>query len=136
MRAKMRIKILCICILTISILSFYGCATFPQENEPTQQSNLTYGMVKTRIIKGETNQAEILEIFGSPNIVTKNKSDDEVWNYSRMSFKSVSGTDGGVIIFWAGSRAMSTASTKSFDLIIIFDEYDLVKDYSVISAKF
>ena len=35
-----------------------------------------------------------------------------------------------------GSRAVSSATTKSFDLIIIFDENDIVKDYSIIAASF
>ena len=70
-----------------------------------------------KIIKGETTQAEILEIFGSPNIVTKNKSDNEVWNYNRMSFETATGDDGATLIFWGGSRALSTSTTKSFDLI-------------------
>jgi hypothetical protein len=113
-----------------------GCATFPRSNEPTQKSNLTSGTVKKEIIKGETSQAEVLELFGAPNIITKNSDDDEVWNYNKMSFEKVSGSDSGGIIFWGGSRAMSTATTKSFDLIIVFDENDVVKDYSVISASF
>ena len=125
-----------ILLLGIMALMISSCATFPRESEEAQNSNLTVGMVKTKIIKGETTQADILQIFGSPNIITKNRNNDEVWNYNRMSFKSVAGTDGGVIIFWAGSRAMTSATTKSFDLIIIFDENDVVKDYSVISAQF
>jgi predicted oxidoreductase (fatty acid repression mutant protein) len=129
-------KLKSILLLGIMALAISSCATFPQETEEAQKSNLTVGMVKTKIIKGETTQAEILQIFGSPNIITKNRNNDEVWNYNRMSFKSVAGTDSGVTIFWAGSRAMTSATTKSFDLIIIFDDNDVVKDYSVISAQF
>ena len=119
--------------LTLSVL--IGCATFPQ-GDPAQSSNLTMGMVKKEIIKGSTNQTEILQKFGSPNLVTKNRSNDEVWNYNRMSYESKTGADGGSIIFWGGSRAMSTTTSKSFDLIITFDEKGIVKDYSVISAQY
>ncbi len=42
-----------------------GCYTAPKAGDESQRSNLTVGMVKTQIIKGETNQAEILEIFWS-----------------------------------------------------------------------
>jgi len=124
-------------ILLIS-LSFIvsSCATFPRKQEPVQLSNLTVGIVKSKIIKGVTNQAELLQIFGSPNIITKNRDNDEVWNYSRMSYRTTSGADGVSVIFFGGSRAMTTATTESFDLILIFDENDVVKDYSVISAKF
>jgi len=118
------------------LLIFIGCATFPKEQETAQSSNLTYGVVKSKIIKGQTTQEEILKIFGAPNIITKNRENDEVWNYNRMSYKTSEGADGSTVIFWSGSRAMTTATTASFDLIIIFDKNDTVKDYSVISAKF
>jgi hypothetical protein len=128
----MRTRISLITAIFFSFLFAYSCATFPKEQEPTQQNNLTFGIVKSKIIKGQTTQDEILKIFGSPNIITKNRDNDEAWNYSRMSYSS----DGTSAIFWSGSRAMSTATTASFDLIIIFDKNDVVKDYSVISAKF
>jgi hypothetical protein len=94
------------------------------------------GTVKTEIIKGRTTQTEVLKLFGAPNLVTKNRSNDEVWNYNRMSFDSVSGSDSGFAIFWTGSRALSSATTQSFDLIIVFDNGDIVKDYSVVSASY
>jgi len=123
--------------LTMIPLLFIGnCATFPDKGESNQDSKLTVGIVKQEIIKGETTQAEILETFGSPNIITKNREDNEVWNYNRMSYEKKEGSDGAYFIFGSGSRAMSTATTKSFDLIITFDDNEIVKDYSVISASF
>jgi hypothetical protein len=120
-----------ICIVSVV---FFGCATSGVKE--MSNTNLTTGKVKMEIIKGVTTQAEILQIFGSPNIVTKNRSNDEVWNYNRMSFESAYGSEGGGFIFWGGSRAVSSATTKSFDLIIIYDDKDVVKDYSIISASF
>jgi len=113
-----------------------GCATFPQSKEPVEKSNLTAGTIKAQIVKGKTTQAEILKLFGSPNLVTKNRDNNEVWNYNRMSFESKVGEDGGTLILWGGSRAMSTTTTRSFDLIIEFDDKDVVKDYSIISAQY
>jgi len=126
-------KIVCI-LITCLIIS--GCATFPQSKEPVTKSNLTVGTIKTKIVKGQTTQAEILELFGSPNLVTKNRENNEVWNYNKMSFESKVGEDGTWLLLWGGSRAMATTTTKSFDLIIEFDEKDIVKDYSVISAQY
>jgi len=127
-------------LIIISILAtlplLQGCATFPGSKEPTQKSNLTMGTIKIKIIKGETTQAEILELLGSPNLATKNRDNNEVWNYNRMAFKASSGKDAGFLILWGGSRAASSTTTESFDLIIEFDKNDVVKDYSVISASF
>lgn len=125
-----------ITVFGILITFLSGCATFPQSEVPAQKSNLSVGMVKKVIKKGETTQAEILEYFGSPNLITKNRSNDEVWNYNRMSFESKAGADGVSLIFWGGSRAMSTTTTKSFDLIITFDSNGVVKDYSIIYASY
>ena len=120
-------------ILSILFL-FAGC--FTSGIKEASNSNLTAGKVKMEIKKGITTQEEILKIFGSPNIVTKNRDNDEVWNFSRMSFESAYGSESGGFILWGGSRAMSSSTTKSFDLIIIFDNKDVVKDYSIISATF
>ncbi len=89
-------------------------------------------MVKSKIEKGKTSQAEILQIFGSPNMVTKNRSNNEVWSYNRMSVVQ----KGGQTNFLFGERASVSSSNKSFDLIIVFDSTDVVKDYSVISTNF
>ena len=115
-----------------SILLFAVCAPFPSM-QPRQKSNLTMGMVKSKIIKGETTQAEILELLGAPNLITKNKDNDEVWNYNRMSVEKGGAAASDI---WLGSRALSSTTTSSFDLIITFDESDVVKDYSVISASY
>lgn len=130
------LKYIPILIVVFSFL-IISCAQFPKEQgDPAEQSRLTFAVVKSKIIKGQTTQEEILKIFGSPNIITKNKNNNEVWNYSRMSYKATSGEDNRTGIFWSGSRAVSSTTTASFDLIVIFDENDVVIDYSVISAKF
>ena len=84
-----RIKIVFLALVFSSFIM--SCATFPKEQDTAEQSKLTFAVVKSKIIKGETTQDEILKIFGSPNIITKNKNNDEVWNYSRMSYKATSG---------------------------------------------
>ena len=125
-------------LITVGLLCFAvsGCATFPEDKEPMQKSNLTTGVVKKEIIKGQTTQADILKLFGAPNLVTKNRDNNEVWNYTKQSFDTKVGADGGTLILWNGSRAMSTATTKSFDLIIEYDKNDIVKDYSIVSASY
>ena len=111
-----------------------NCSSYKygQNAEPTQKSNLTFGVVKSKIEKGVTTQAEILNIFGSPNLVTKNRSNDEVWSYNKMSVQERAGRTE----FFDGQRASASSSSQSFDLIITFDINDVVKDYSVISTSY
>lgn len=118
-------------LLTICLL---GCNSYKYgaSNETTTESNLTFGVVKSKVIKEETTQEEILRLFGSPNIVTKNKSNNEVWSYNKMSAID----KGGQTSFLSGSKGSSSSSTESFDLIVTFDSDDVVKDYSVVSTRY
>ena len=121
-------------LLLFITLAFLSCKSYKYgaSGETAESSNLTFGMVKSKIVKGETKQSEILKLFGSPNIITKNKSNKEIWSYSKMSVVK----KGGQTSFLAGERASVSSSTKSFDLIIRFDDNDTVNDYSVVSTKF
>ena len=124
-----------IVIAAVWAFALEGCATFPEEQEHAS-SPLTAGNVSLTLQKGTTTKAEVLKAFGAPNIVTKNRAADEVWNYNRMNYTTRVGEDAGTLLFWGGSRAVSTATTKTFDLMITFDANDVVKDYSIIQASF
>ncbi len=50
----------------------------------TKASALTPGMVVKNIQKGKTTQAEIMEIFGPPDMVTRSGS-GEMWGYDKVS---------------------------------------------------
>jgi hypothetical protein len=120
-----------LCVFCLSILC--SCKSYEYgASNTTQKSNLTFGAVKSKIVKGKTSQAEILEFFGSPNLVTKNKSNNEVWSYNKMATEK----KGGYSEFWDGTRSSTSSSSQSFDLIITFDGNDIVKDYSVVSSSY
>ena len=114
------------------IITLFGCASV----QPYQKSNLTPGMAKAKIVKGQTSQNEILKIFGSPNIITKNKSGNEVWTYDKVSIDSRSSGAYGTIIILGTSGAKSSLSTRTFTLMIEFNDSGIVKDYSYRSSAF
>lgn len=132
-----------ITLLTL-VVFLMGCASFTSARFPEKQeeknSPLSAGNVSLHLEKGITTKSEVLNAFGSPNIVTKNREADEVWNYNRMSYIQRAGADGATFFFWtaewAGARGVVTATTKSIDLIITFDSNDVVKNYSMIQANF
>ena len=111
-----------------------GCSSYKYgtTQEPVQDSNLTFGVVKSFIVKDTTTQEEILKTFGAPNITTKNKNNDEVWSYNKMRVEQ----RGGHTNYVFADRASTSSATKSFDLIITFNEKDIVKDYSVIQTAY
>ena len=119
-------------LITSLILILTSCNSYKYGEDSQTNSNLTFGVVKSKIIKGTTTQEEILKIFGSPNLTTKNKTNLEVWSYNRMSANQ----RGGETYYLSGGKGSSSSSTKSFDLIITFDDKDIVKDYSVIATNY
>lgn len=121
-----------ISLLTIALLVLGACSS----NQPKQKSNLTYGTVKSKIVKGQTSQAEVVQLLGNPNIVTKNRSGDEVWTYSKQSTEAKSGSSGFFLGVIGGSQAFSSNSSATLDLIVTYDKNDIVKDYSVVQSQF
>lgn len=114
------------------VLLFSGCASV----QPVQKGNLTPGMAKTKIIKGQTTQNEILQVFGAPNIVTKNKSGNEVWTYDKASVETGTSSVYGTILIVGGVGSRASSSANTFTLMIEFDDKDVVKDFSYRSASF
>ena len=151
-------------LLTIGMFFItLGCVrakspTLPYSNQ--QKSNLTAGMVKKYVKVGEATQADILTVFGAPNIITRDKDNNEVWTYDRQSIASASevaewnaaGRVGAVAGGLVGSTAVgggasiggssgkgSTAgqvSSATFTLMIKYDEHDVVQDYRMMATQF
>ncbi len=109
-----------------------GC----EANQTTQKSNLTAGMVKQKIIKGVTTQNELLEVFGAPNIITKNKSGNEVWTYDKVSTDKSFEEGYWNVIVGGASGGQSSTTAKTFTLMIEFGDNDVVKDFSYRSSSF
>ncbi|MFK4785167.1 hypothetical protein [Fusobacterium sp. MFO224] len=118
-------------LLIIMSLVLGGCS-----NSKPQKSNLTYGMIKSKVKKGRTSQSDLLRIFGAPNLVTKNGDNNEVWSYNKMSVDRKYQGDKTWKIFTIDQGANSSSTTSSFDFIIVFDDFDIVKDYSVITSNY
>ena len=128
----MKTLILSLCVIS---LAFVGCASEPEQ--PTGPSGgLSPGMAKKTIEKGKTTQNDILTVFGAPNIVTKNKSGLEVWTYDKMTVESSSSAGYATAIIVGVAGRKSSTSTRTFTLMIEFDENNVVKDFSYRSSSF
>lgn len=118
--------------MLVGVLLLSGCASI----QPVQKGNLTPGMAKTKIIKGQTTQNEILEVFGAPNIVTKNKSGNEVWTYDKASVETGTSDIYGTILIAGGAGSRTSTSARTFTLMIEFDDKNVVRDFSYRSSAF
>jgi len=137
----------------IIILSIFvsACAvpSSPPPPSPEPSNTLTLGIVQSKIRKGMS-QAEVLEVLGSPNIVTKNSKVQEVWTYDKVgSSRSSAATVNygqrtlgqGFLAFLFGGTTSSAAAnatneTKSLTVIITFDENKNVSDFTYQSLKY
>ncbi len=118
-------------VLALSLV-LAGCATSPEK----KRTSFTPGTVKERIVKGVTTQTDLVKLFGSPNIVSRNKDSKEVWTYSKQSASSKAKSSLWTVIFAGERSAYSDTSTANFSLIITFDKSDVVEDYSMVSSEF
>lgn len=66
-----RLSIFIVFTLIFLLLPCCSSYRYGAGEENVQKSNLTFGVVKSKIIKGQTTQEEILAIFGAPNMVQK-----------------------------------------------------------------
>ena len=121
-----------------------------------QPSALSYGTVTAIVQKGKTTQADLLQMFGGPNISTTDAAGVETWVYERsvtqtdvasnarsseaaaklgLFFKSVelgaSGSTG-----QTAAASSTTTSIRSLTVIVKFNQDKTVKDYSVRASYF
>lgn len=132
---------LSILILT-TILTTTGCAG-PQTQQSTQQTShspFTHGNVQLTIKPNTTTQAQILDVFGPPNIATTDSSGNEVWSYQKnatVTNATENSTYGTVLL--AGGRTTSTGfeqSSRTMTLIIKFDANKKVIDFKSMTSSF
>jgi len=119
-------------------------------------SALSYGSVTSTVIKGKTTQADLLQMFGGPNISTVDNQGLETWVYERSvsqtdvtaknqnwqaaanlgaafgNFQAGASASGG-----QGSAAATTSTSfRSLTVITKFNADKTVKDYSVRASQF
>jgi len=112
-----------------------------------QTSAITPGAAKKHIQVGVTTQAKVVEVFGTPNIITR-KNRGEMWVYDKVSSQTTNaafglggfGGGGGSSGLGGGGLGAGVGSTERSEttvmLIVYFDEHDIVRDYKISQTKF
>ncbi len=145
-------------ILTLLVIFIVGCM-MPLEHQQvlnsTQERELTLGIVQKEIKIGMS-QAEVVELLGSPNIITRDSEGKETWVYDKITIEatySISTNEvgagvggGGVpgtslilgIITGGFSRESGAIATtqKTLTVIIRFDENKKVSSFLYHASKF
>ncbi len=128
-------------ITTICLALLAACASPPKET--IDKNNLTAGQVSLTLKKNTTTQEQVIEAFGSPNLVTQTADGEEVWTYQKHATVSNASSSGfsATIILLGGGRSSSgfEQSSRTITLIIKFKEINGVKtvvDFSSRSSSF
>jgi outer membrane protein assembly factor BamE (lipoprotein component of BamABCDE complex) len=122
--------------LAVSIAMALGACTSIGSGADAQPSNMTQGMVQLTLEVGKTTKANVLDVFGAPNITTRDGAGREVWSYQRHATVS-RGQKNFVTIFLAGATATGfEKSSRTMTLIIKFDDKDVVVDFDSMYTSF
>ncbi|MCT6880452.1 MAG: hypothetical protein M3Z67_08235 [Commensalibacter sp.] len=128
----------------LPVLCLGACQSATQQINDVQSaqnadSRLTLGTIESSMHKGMSN-AEVIEIFGPPNIVTTDDQRREVWVYDRISTMRAHTNSGGwatILILGIGDQSKtSSTSQRTLTLIVKFDENKHVRDYSYRYSNF
>ena len=129
-----------IIIISLTSIILFSCAA----NKPDDSNNLTLGTVQSKISKGQS-QSSVMDVLGSPNIVTKDSQGREVWTYDRISSENDASSSFVFYIlnpiWWftgggTNSKSSSSASSKSLTVLITFDDNKNVLDFTYQSLKY
>lgn len=127
----------------LPLLTLVACMGTTPVGEPMSKSNLTAGQVSMTLKKNITTQAEVVETFGAPNLVTQNADGEDVWTYQRNATvaNATSNSSYATIILLGGSSKSSgfEQSSRTMTLIIKFKDIKGVKtvvDFSSRSTSF
>ena len=128
-------RLVIVCSLTLSLSA---CVQAPVTSVDSANP-MTSGQVTLTLRKKQTTQTEVLEKFGSPNLVTANADGEEAWTYQKhATVANASASSGFATIILAGvqtSRSGFEQSSRTMTLIIKFKEVNGVKTVTDFSSR-
>jgi outer membrane protein assembly factor BamE (lipoprotein component of BamABCDE complex) len=151
-------KKICNLFLIFTVSIFFGCTSAAQHRQAVQDDSadrITVGKVQREIRVGMTN-AQVVEVLGSPNMVTTDDKRREVWVYDKVATENVYSTSsGGISALILGgvaggdavggaavggssrsSAGASSTTQRTLTIVIKFDEESKVRDFAYRQSSF
>ncbi|MFA4981960.1 MAG: outer membrane protein assembly factor BamE [Candidatus Omnitrophota bacterium] len=127
-----------LCVLLLS-----GCSSAyyhaKQVNKADQLDRVTVGKVQSQIRIGMSS-AQVVEVLGSPNIVTTDENRLENWVYDKIATDVVYSNESGGAWLIIGSvhpnSGASSTSQRTLTIVIKFDADKKVRDFAYHSSSF
>ena len=131
-----------ICCLLLGLIFFSGCSTAGSHLNQVRSDagdRITVGKVQREIRVGMSS-AQVIEVLGSPNVVSTDENRLEVWVYDKIATDvSYSNSNGGVwLILGAvgGNSGAASTSQRTLTVVIKFDADKKVRDFAYHSSSF
>ncbi|MHC5212071.1 MAG: hypothetical protein ACYTG2_15235 [Planctomycetota bacterium] len=123
----MNIDLICM-LAIIALVLMTGCRSTPSLRP--LNSELTQGNVQLHLVQGQTTKAEVLEVFGAPNLTTRDAEGQEVWTYERSAREAKSNSAYATVFLAGVGNSGFEEGSRNMILIIKFDSSDIVSDFS------
>lgn len=127
-------------LVALACATLSACATPAPAPVDQRNSALTSGNVSMNLKVGETTQAQVLEVFGAPNIVTMDGARNTVWSYQRhATVAQASGSSNywTIVLTGGANQAAGFSETqRTITLIIKFDGNNVVSDFRSRTSDF
>jgi len=142
-------------LIAVFCVSCMSATQHRQEVSNTEADRISVGKVQREVRVGMTN-AEVVEVLGSPNMVTTDEKRREVWVYDKIATDHAYSTSsggvsalilgglaggsgalgGGVGPSYSKSSGASSTSQRTLTIIIKFDEQSKVRDFAYRQSSF
>jgi len=127
-------------ILIVSTIFFLnGCAAASYHRGEVRDDTgdrLTVGKVQREILVGMSS-AEVIEILGSPNVVSTDEERREVWVYDKIATDVVySESRAGLKFLTPGSSGAVSKTQRTLTVVIKFDTESKVRDFAYHTSSF
>ena len=124
-------------ILALAVLG--GCGRVQQQSPYVQEEKITLAKAQKEIKEGMSS-ADVVEVLGTPNMVTSDANHCETWVYDKISTEvSSSSSNSGVWFLLIGgdkSHHSSRSNQKTLTIIIKFDADNKVKNFTYRASSF
>ena len=131
----------CFLLFAIALFLISGCSTAASKHRADIRDDagerITVGKVQREIKVGMPSSA-VVEILGSPNVVTTDEKRREVWVYDKIASDRIASSSASSIFLFFGDQgqAASSSSQRTLTIIIKFDESSLVRDFAYHTSRF
>ncbi len=137
----MKKQIFIISSLLIVIL-FSGCVSNNSLYTPQVDEKTTVAKAQHELKKGMSS-VNVIEVMGSPNIISTNDEGNEVWVYDKISTQNANQSSSvgtglltALLISGESSNNSSTTSQRTLTVIVKFDSNKKVKDIAYHTSRF